>query len=124
MGNVTQQIPLALSTVRESDSIVRARSGQVIVIGGLMQQIINDSEAAPPVLGDLPVIGGLFTHKKQQETKSELVILLKPIVVKGVDEWNDELLKTRSNMKEIRDVMNKPPPETFLDDLFVKEGAY
>ncbi|MEO1925319.1 MAG: hypothetical protein ABGY08_04925, partial [Gammaproteobacteria bacterium] len=60
----------------------------------------------------------------QQETKSELVILLKPIVVKGVDEWNDELLKTRSNMKEIRDVMNKPPPETFLDDLFVKEGAY
>ncbi len=124
VGNVTQQIPLALSTVRESDSIVRARSGQVIVIGGLMQQIINDSEAAPPVLGDLPVIGGLFTHKKQQETKSELVILLKPIVVKGVDEWNDELLKTRSNMKEIRDVMNKPPPETFLDDLFVKEGAY
>ncbi len=124
VGNVTQQIPLALSTVRESDSIVRARSGQVIVIGGLMQQIINDSEAAPPVLGDLPVIGGLFTHKKQQETKSELVILLKPIVVKGVDEWNDELLKTRSNMKEIRDVMNEPPPETFLDDLFVREGAY
>jgi MSHA biogenesis protein MshL len=123
VGNVTQQIPLALSTVRESDSVVRARSGQVIVIGGLMQQIINDNEAAPPVLGDLPVIGGLFTHKKQQETKSELVILLKPIVVKGVDEWNDELLKTRSNMKEIRDVMNEPPPETFLDDLFVKEGA-
>jgi MSHA biogenesis protein MshL len=123
VGNITQQIPLALSTVRESDSIVRARSGQVIVIGGLMQQIINDNVAAPPVLGDLPVIGGLFTHKKQESIKSELVILLKPIVVRGVDEWNDELLKTRKSVKELRDVMNEPPPETFLDDLFAKEGA-
>jgi MSHA biogenesis protein MshL len=123
VGNITQQLPLALSTVRESDSIVRARSGQVIVIGGLMQQIINDSDAAPPVLGDLPVIGGLFTHKKQQQTKSELVILLKPVVVRGVDEWNDELLKSKRNVKELRDVMNEPPPETFLDALFAKDGA-
>jgi MSHA biogenesis protein MshL len=123
VGNVTQQIPLALSTVRESDSIVRARSGQVIVIGGLMQQTINDSDAAPPVLGDLPVLGGLFKHKKQQSTKSELVILLKPVVVRGVDEWNDELLKSRKNIKELRDVMNEPPPETFLDSLFAKDGS-
>jgi MSHA biogenesis protein MshL len=124
VGNVTQQIPLALSTVRESDSIVRARSGQVIVIGGLMQQIINDTDAAPPVLGDLPVVGGLFKHKKQQGTKSELVILLKPVVVGGADEWNDELLKSRKSIKELRDVMNEPPPESFLDDLFAKEGNY
>ncbi len=124
VGNITQQLPLALSTVRESDSIVRARSGQVIVIGGLMQQTISDNEAAPPVLGDLPVVGGLFKHKKQESTKSELVILLKPVVVKSADEWNDELLKTRGNIKELRDVMNEPPPKTFLDDLFAKEGAY
>ncbi len=123
VGNITQQIPLALSTVRESDSIVRARSGQVIVIGGLMQETTNDQDAKTPFLGDLPGIGKLFNHKKQASVKSELVILLKPVVVKSADEWNDELLKTRGNIKELRDVMNEPPPETFLDDLFA-EGSY
>ena len=120
VGTVTQQIPLALSTVRESDSIVRARSGQVIVIGGLMQETTNDQDAKTPFLGDLPGVGNLFTHKKQASVKSELVILLKPVVVRSADEWNDELLKTRSNIKELRDVMNEPPPESFLDDLFSK----
>jgi MSHA biogenesis protein MshL len=124
VGNITQQIPLALSTVRESDSIVRARSGQVIVIGGLMQETTNDQDAKTPFLGDLPGIGSLFNHKKQASIKSELVILLKPVVVRSADEWNDELLKTRGNMKELRDVMNEPPPESFLDDLFAKEGNY
>lgn len=123
VGNVTQQIPLALSTVRESDSIVRARSGQVIVIGGLMQETTNDQDAKTPFLGDLPGVGGLFTHKKQASIKSELVILLKPVVVKSADEWNDELLKSRENVKELRDVMNEPPPDSFLDDLFAKEGT-
>ena len=121
VGAVTQQLPLALSTVRESDSIVRARSGQVIVIGGLMQEIINDQDAQTPFLGDLPGIGKLFNHKKQETIKSELVILLRPIVVQGADEWNDELIKSRDNLKQLREVMNEPPPETFLDDLFANE---
>jgi MSHA biogenesis protein MshL len=122
IGNETQQLPLALSTVRESDSIVRARSGQVIVIGGLMQESINDQDAKTPILGDLPGIGRLFTHEKDISVKSELVILLKPVVVRSSDEWNDELLKSRSNIRELRDVMNQPPPETFLDDLFANEN--
>jgi MSHA biogenesis protein MshL len=122
LGNVAQQIPLALSTVRESDSIVRARSGQVIVIGGLMQETTNDQDAQTPFLGDLPGIGKLFNHKRQETIKSELVILLKPIVVQGADEWNDELLKSRGTMKQLREVMNEPPPETFLDDLFTKDN--
>lgn len=122
LGNVTQQLPLALSTVRESDSIVRARSGQVIVIGGLMQETINDQDAKTPLLGDLPGIGKLFTHEKNTSVKSELVILLKPVVVKSADEWNEELLKTRGKLNELRDVMNEPPPESFLDDLFANEN--
>jgi len=122
VGNVTQQLPLAFSTVRESDSIVRARSGQVIVIGGLMQESTNDQDAKTPFLGDLPGVGRLFTHKKNASVKSELVILLKPVVVRSADEWNDELLKSRGNIKELRDVMNEPPPESFLDDLFANEN--
>jgi MSHA biogenesis protein MshL len=123
VGNVTQQLPLALSTVRESDSIVRAKSGQVVVIGGLMQETTNDQDAKTPILSDLPGVGGLFTHKRQTSVKSELVILLKPVVVKSSNEWNDELIKTRKNVKELRNVMGELKPDTFLDDLFAKEGG-
>ena len=119
VGNTTQQIPLALSTVRESDSIVRAKSGQVVVIGGLMQDQTNDQQAATPVLGDVPLLGNLFKHKKQKSVKSELVILLKPVVVGGTDEWNEELGKSGTNIKRLRDKMNEPPSNKLLNDLLI-----
>jgi len=84
-------VPLALSTIRESDSIVRARSGQVIVIGGLMQNQTKDKTSSVPFLGDLPIVGGLFRHKQKVTRKSELVILLRPIVVDSDKVWADEI---------------------------------
>lgn len=94
-------IPLALSTIRESDSIVRARSGQVVVIGGLMQNQTKDSTSSVPFLGDLPLIGGLFRHKLQTTHKSELVILLRPIVVDSDKTWADEVKKVTSSFGKI-----------------------
>jgi MSHA biogenesis protein MshL len=84
-------VPLALSTIRESDSIVRARSGQVIVIGGLMQNQTKDKTSSVPFLGDLPIVGGLFRHTQKVTRKSELVILLRPIVVDNDKVWADEI---------------------------------
>ncbi len=85
------RMPMAVSTIRESDSIVRARSGQVVVIGGLMQNISRDSTVSVPLLGDLPIVGGLFRHKQKSYVKSELVILLRPVVVDNGQVWDDEL---------------------------------
>ena len=101
--NATNQltIPLALSTIRESDSIVRARSGQVVVIGGLMQNQTKDTTSSVPLLGDLPLIGGLFRHKQQTTRKSELVILLRPIVVESDKAWADEVKKSTSSFGDI-----------------------
>jgi MSHA biogenesis protein MshL len=76
-----QLVPLASSTIRESDSIVKASSGQIVVIGGLMQNSSRDLNAGVPWLHELPVLGNLFKQKNQSSIKSELVILLKPIVV-------------------------------------------
>ncbi|MGH8598698.1 MAG: pilus (MSHA type) biogenesis protein MshL, partial [Gammaproteobacteria bacterium] len=80
VAGVAQTLPLARSTVRESDSIVHAKSGQLVVIGGLMQNRETDRDAKTPALGDLPLVGALFRHKQTQTTKSELVILLRPLV--------------------------------------------
>ncbi|MEQ8426223.1 MAG: pilus (MSHA type) biogenesis protein MshL [Gammaproteobacteria bacterium] len=118
VGNVAQQIPLALSTVRESDSIVRARSGQVVVIGGLMQESTNDQDAGTPGLKELPFVGNLFKHKKQESVKSELVILLKPIVVESDEDWNNDMEQSRDNIRKLRENMNKPGRNNFLKKLF------
>jgi MSHA biogenesis protein MshL len=80
-------LPLAQSAVRESDSIVRARSGQVIVIGGLMQDTVNRQEYKTPLLGDIPGVGRLFRSEQDQKSKIELVILLRALVVSDAD-WS------------------------------------
>lgn len=102
IGTLTQQLPLALSTIRESDSIVRARSGQVIVIGGLMQDNSNDRSASAPGLGDIPLLGNLFKHRNDTSVKSELVILLKPIVVDDPGQWNDVIDEYTRGLQNLR----------------------
>lgn len=102
VGNQTQSLPLARSTVRESDSIVYANSGQLIVIGGLMQNTTGEEIASTPVLGDLPLIGQLFRHTRQGAKKSELVILLRPTVVNAAsDAWDAQLTGSAERFQQL-----------------------
>lgn len=89
VGDEESQLPLAFSTVRESDSVIRARSGQIVVIGGLMKSSTTRQESGVPLLGDIPLLGHLFRHTSEREVKSELIILLKPIVIGGDDDWDN-----------------------------------
>lgn len=99
VGGETQTLPLAFSTIRESDSIVRARSGQVIVIGGLMQDLTTDRRAAFPLLGKIPYLGLLFRQTREISNKSELVILLRPTVV-GEGTWTREIRNVAKRFEE------------------------
>ncbi len=94
-------VPLAISTIRESDSIIRAKSGQVVVLGGLMQDAIKDEDASVPFLSDLPLIGSLFKHVRKVKKKSELVILLKPVVVAGNAQWAQAVQQSRQRIDSI-----------------------
>ena len=78
-GNLT--VPLAFSSIRETDSIIKARSGQVVVIGGLMQNQKSITESGIPYLRDIPLIGWLFGQNRETIVQSELVILIQPKVV-------------------------------------------
>lgn len=93
------ELPLAKSSIRESDSVIRAKSGDVVVIGGLMKSQTVDQVSKVPFLGDIPVLGHLFRNVSQLTTKTELVILLKPTVV-GVDTWQEELERSRDLLQE------------------------
>jgi MSHA biogenesis protein MshL len=81
----TDSLPLALSQVRESDSIVKAHSGQVIVIGGLMRETRRRQDYKMPLLGDVPGVGRLFRSQRDTNSTVELVILLRPLVVNDAD---------------------------------------
>jgi MSHA biogenesis protein MshL len=89
----TVTLPMAFSNIRESDTVVQAKSGDIIVIGGLMRTNKEKQESKVPWLGDLPGVGELFTNKKDVTTKTELVIMLKPQVV-NADTWQQQLQRS------------------------------
>lgn len=98
----TETFPLALSSVREADSIVRARSGQIVVIGGLMQESDRDDRFGVPLLSRLPLIGFLFRQTRVASRKSELVILLKPIVIENDEQWAEEVRRRQLRVEELK----------------------
>jgi len=79
LGNF--RLPLATSTVNETDSIVRVKDGQFVAIGGLMVQQTSDERSGVPGLQDAPILGGLFRQSARVSSKRELVILMKPTVI-------------------------------------------
>lgn len=97
-------IPLttASSSVQESDNIVRATSGQIIVIGGLMKEATTDDNTSVPLLGDIPIVGNLFKNKKVIRIKRELVILLKPTVINQGQDWSDAVGESQERIRKIR----------------------
>ena len=97
-----QTISTALSSVQESDNIVRATSGQIVVIGGLMKEASTDDNTSVPVLGDIPLLGNLFKHKKVTRIKRELVILLKPTIINNGQDWSDAAGESQERIRKIR----------------------
>ena len=72
-----------LLSVRETDTTVRVRDGQTIIIAGLMQEKIEEHYTGVPVLQSFPLMGGLFRHKTQTKSNSELVIMITPTLQVG-----------------------------------------
>ncbi len=69
--------------VREMESLLQIANGQMVVMGGLMQNKADKKTSGIPLLSDLPWVGSLFRYKDDEIRKSELVIFLRPTVVKG-----------------------------------------
>ena len=99
LGSEELILPLAQSRVRESDTIIRAKSGEIVIIGGLIETYTIDQESKTPLLGDIPLLGGLFKSVSATTQKRELVILLKPVVI-GQDTWKTQLQDARALLKK------------------------
>ena len=76
---VVSEIPII--QVREIESILQVNSGDTAIIGGLMQDSVDDNNSGVPFLSAIPIIGGLFSYTDNSREKSELVIFIKPVVI-------------------------------------------
>lgn len=76
---IINRIPVVQS--RELESVLRVQSGEIAVLGGLMQDASNDGEDAVPGVSRIPLLGEAFKQKQQTRSKTELVVFLRPVVV-------------------------------------------
>jgi MSHA biogenesis protein MshL len=90
-------LPLAKSSINETDTVVRVQDGNIVALGGLMKLDVANDRSGIPVLQDIPGVGGLFGNTTRTRTKRELVILLKPTVIKG--DWDESIEQTRDRMQ-------------------------
>jgi MSHA biogenesis protein MshL len=99
-GGLTEavRLPLAKSTVNETDTIVRVQDGNIVAIGGLMSVDVRDNR------GGLPGID-FARNTDRRAAKRELVILLKPTVIQSDRNWEQDLGQTRGRLEAL-----KPPP--------------
>ena len=83
LGSGINQTQISLPTVdlRELSTTVKVRDGQMVVIGGLISKRESVSDYKIPGLGDVPVVGEIFKNRNKAESRSELVIVLQPILV-------------------------------------------
>ncbi|MFZ0107271.1 MAG: type II secretion system secretin GspD [Thiobacillus sp.] len=73
---------LASTDKRSIDSTVLVDDGQVVVLGGLIQDQMSDGEDSVPFLGDLPIVGQLFRYSNRKRTKTNLMVFLRPMIVR------------------------------------------
>jgi MSHA type pilus biogenesis protein MshL len=100
--------------VRELESVLRVRSGNIAVMGGLMEDTSGKSTDGVPLLSDIPEIGELFNFRDHNFGKTELVVFIRPWVIRNASVVSGDLVRFKrvlpENLEQARPV-NSPPRE-------------
>ncbi len=75
-----------ITSKRSIESNVLVDDGQIVVVGGLIQDLLTDGTEKVPGLGDLPLVGGLFRYQTRKHTKTNLMVFLRPIVLRNPEQ--------------------------------------
>ncbi len=73
-------------TTREADTTVRIKEGETVVIGGLIKQQDDRTRSKIPLLGDIPIIGLLFSNRSKDQTQTELAVFITPRILRSREE--------------------------------------
>jgi MSHA biogenesis protein MshL len=97
-GNPSISLPLAKSTVSETDTVVRVGDGNIVAIGGLMSVDVRDARGGIPGVPDSG-LGSLLRNTNKSTRKRELVVLLKPTLIQSDRQWEQDLAETRERLQ-------------------------
>ncbi|MBF2759226.1 MAG: tetratricopeptide repeat protein [Ectothiorhodospiraceae bacterium AqS1] len=84
LAGVTSRIPEI--AVREIESVLRLKSGEIAVLGGLMQDSYRDDREGLPLFSRLPLVGAAFRYRDRAKVKTELLVFLRPVVVRDASD--------------------------------------
>lgn len=87
-------------------------NGQIIVLGGLLEDEMDDSDASVPVLGDIPILGNLFKYRKRSHTKTNLMLFLRPHIVRTARDSAGVTLDRYNYMRALQ--TQRPSNESWL----------
>ncbi|MDX9707313.1 MAG: type II and III secretion system protein [Azospira sp.] len=85
--NIVSEVPVIRT--REMESMLRIQDGSIAVMGGLMEDVLHDRDDSVPGLARLPFLGKAFTQRDDAREKSELVIFLRPTIIRDADLGSD-----------------------------------
>ena len=109
LQGLTTQNDIPVFETREFDSVLRLQSGQVGVLAGLMQDIVEQTDTGIPGVRSIPIIGEIFSNRSQLSRKTELVIFLKATVIYDPSVEGD--FRSLRNQLPGEDFLRKPNPE-------------
>ena len=95
------KLPLASSAVNESDTMVRIQDGNIVAIGGLMQMESNRTSSGMPGTSDVPFLSSILGHKLNSGRKKELVVLIKPTIIRSAEDWETQTRRTKAALDDM-----------------------
>ncbi len=102
LGSIgSYRLPLASSAANESDTMVRIQDGNIVAIGGLMQLESSRRASGLPGSIDVPVFSSLLGNRVNSGRKKELVVLIKPTIIRNAQDWEEQTSRTRAALDDM-----------------------
>jgi general secretion pathway protein D len=98
-----------ITNMRAIETNVLVDDGAIIVLGGLVQDQVTGTQEKVPVLGDIPLIGGLFRYESRRQQKTNLMVFLRPFIVRDEDAARNLAVDRYDNMRNLQEKSGLPP---------------
>ncbi len=96
----TIRLPLPANSTNETDTVVRVTDGNIVAIGGLMQVQTKGSRSGFPGTTNIPVLSHLLGNQQTSGSKREIVVLIKPTIIRSAEDWREQSREARDRVEE------------------------
>ena len=105
-----------ITNLRSITTNVLVDDGQIIVLGGLIQDSVSDTNEQVPGLGDLPLVGNLFKYKTRNHAKTNLMVFLRPLVIRNTEQ-SAHVTADRYDYMRTEETLTQPVRAALMQDM-------